>query len=1016
MRLRLIGMALLAGCGGSTVTPTPPPPPPPPPPPAVATVTLSRDTATVVPRQTIPISATLKDQSGATLSGRTVTWTTSAAGVATVSADGVVAGVTAGAASITATSEGKSASAAITVRDGAVVGQTGGVAATADSVARVTLPASALTSERTITITPVANPPANPRLIAGTAFDFGPSGTFAVPVTIRISYRGSVVPVTALAHNLRLYRLSGTTWNEVAGSTVDTAAKQVAGPTSSFSTYAILETVPPVAVIAISPAAAQLLTGSQLQLAATPKDTAGSPLERPVTWETSAPAVATVSSSGLVTALTEGTGYIRARTEGRVDSIPLTVSPRSTPATGTVVIGSLHACGLAPDGSAYCWGTNDHGELGTGSTVDRGPPTAVAGGLKFRMLAAAGAHTCGLTLNAQVWCWGFNSDGELGDGTQTKRTAPVRVSLPETPNFVATGERTSCAATTTGAVYCWGDRLGGTLIPSSQSKDLTPAKVPGSIQLRRLAVGNEWACGTDDAGRAYCWGQNPFGMGTGIAAGSLDPRPVITDERFDDISLGPWNACAVAKTRTLWCWGRGLNGVLGNGDKTDRELPTAVAGSVRFRTVSAGTYIRVCASSVDYQPYCWGKGVVGDGTEPGEWLTPKPVAGGLMPVIATGINSSCGIDPAGALKCWGDGASQLGTVYLPYNPHPADLPPAGVAFRSLSSNGVRNCATTTGDQVYCWGGSDQELSPSLRNIGVVARQVAVGTTAACVLDPLGKAYCWGDNALGQLGDGTTTASPTTARSVTGGLTFTALDAGGYTACGLTGSGELYCWGQTATSGIQTTPLRIGSILFRSFTMRGSSINAVATDGTLRQGLLGTTLTQDGAANDWLTHGGFGAFGIQLVHYCALKTGGSAWCRGDNRDGQLGNGTTSFATTAEYGAVAGGQVFRTVQVGGGFTCGLTTTDDAYCWGVNYTGFLGDDTKTSRAVPTKVSSSLKYSALDVSSFGACGIGKADARIYCWGSNDGGRLGLNWIYRYLTPTRVYGGQVFRPFELPM
>lgn len=1017
MRLRLIGLALLAGCGGTTVTTTPPPPPPPPPPPAVASVTLSRDTATVVPRQTTQLSATLKDQSGATLSGRTVSWTTSAAGVATVTADGAVAGVAVGTASITATSEGRSASASITVRDGAVVGPTGGVAATADSVARATFPASALSGERTVTITQVANPPANPRLIAGTAFDFGPSGTFALPVTIRISYRGSVVPVTALAHNLRLHRLSGTTWTEVAGSVVDTAAKQVAGPTSSFSSYAIVETVPPVAVIAISPPAAQLVVGSELQLTATPKDAAGSPLERPVTWETSAPVVATVSTAGLVTGLTEGAGYIRARTDGRVDSVPLTVSPRSTPATGTVVLGSLHTCALTSEGSAYCWGTNDHGELGTGTTTDRGPPTAVTGGLRFRMLAAAGSHTCGLTLNAQVWCWGSNFEGELGDGTQTQRTAPVRVPLPETPSFLATGDRTSCAATISGAVYCWGDRLGGTLIPIGQPRDLVPAKVPGTTPLRRLAVGLEWACGTDDAGRAYCWGQNSFGIGTGVAGGSLDPRPVITDERFDEISLGLWNACAVAKTRVLWCWGRGLNGVLGNGDKADRELPTAVAGSVRFRTVSAGTATRVCASSVDYQPYCWGNGVVGDGTEPGEALTPRAVAGGPMPVLATGTSSSCGIDPTGVLSCWGTGASQLGTVYLPYNPGPADLPPAGVAFRSLSSQGVRHCATTTGDQVYCWGGSDQALSPSLRNIGVAARQVAVGTAAACVLDPLGKAHCWGDNAFGQLGNGTTTASPTTAGPVTGGLTFTALDAGGHVACGLTGGGELYCWGQAASGGAQTTPALVGSILFRSFRMVGSSINGVATDGTLRQALLGTAPTQDGAATDWLAHGGFGNLSIQLVHYCALKAGGSAWCRGDNRDGQLGNGTASSGQpTIAYGAVAGGQVFRTIQVGGGFTCGLTATDDAYCWGVNQTGYLGDGTKTSRAVPTKVSANLKYSVLEVGTFGACGIGKTDSKIYCWGSNTGGRLGLNWIYRYLTPRPVSGNQLFRPFELPM
>ena len=124
--------------------------------------TLSRDTATLVPRQTLQLAAALKDQSGNALTGRTVTWGANPVTVASVSADGLVTAAAAGTATLAATSETKTGSATITVKDGAVVTSAGGVAATARSVARVILPAGALAADQAITITPLANPLPSP--------------------------------------------------------------------------------------------------------------------------------------------------------------------------------------------------------------------------------------------------------------------------------------------------------------------------------------------------------------------------------------------------------------------------------------------------------------------------------------------------------------------------------------------------------------------------------------------------------------------------------------------------------------------------------------------------------------------------------------------------------------------------------------------------------------------------------------------------------------------------------------
>lgn len=293
----------------------------------VATVTLNQSSGSIVPNQTLGLTATLKDAAGNTLSGRVVSWTSNATTTATVDNNGVVTGVAAASATITATSETKTASATITVVPGGFVTAAGGVATGFGSVT-VTVPAGAVATGTAITIAPTANPPSDPSLAPGTAYDFGPAGTtFASPVSLAITYNPATLVAGTNQAQLRVAKLIRATWTALAGSTVNTTTHVATGATSSFSTYAVIAVPVPVATVTVTTTKTALNLNDVVTFTATAKDAQGNALTgRTVSWLSTAPAVATVSASGVVTAIAVGAATIQATSEGITGNLAITVT------------------------------------------------------------------------------------------------------------------------------------------------------------------------------------------------------------------------------------------------------------------------------------------------------------------------------------------------------------------------------------------------------------------------------------------------------------------------------------------------------------------------------------------------------------------------------------------------------------------------------------------------------------------------------------------------------------------
>lgn len=203
----------------------------------VATVSLSATSNTMVPGQTVQLSVVLKDQGGAPLTGRPVTYSSSATQTVTVSASGLVTAVAVGTATVTATSEGKTGTIDLTVASGRLVGAAGGTVSAGDSAVVMTIPPNALGTDTPISITAVSGSLDAPAAadLAGTAYQIGPSGlTFSQPVTITFKYALGTLPLWAMSGDLTMMVNSGSGWASLGDIVVDPVAHTVSGKTMAL--------------------------------------------------------------------------------------------------------------------------------------------------------------------------------------------------------------------------------------------------------------------------------------------------------------------------------------------------------------------------------------------------------------------------------------------------------------------------------------------------------------------------------------------------------------------------------------------------------------------------------------------------------------------------------------------------------------------------------------------------------------------------------------------------------------
>jgi alpha-tubulin suppressor-like RCC1 family protein len=330
--------------------------------------------------------------------------------------------------------------------------------------------------------------------------------------------------------------------------------------------------------------------------------------------------------------------------------------------------------------------------------------------------------------------------------------------------------------------------------------------------------------------------------------------------------------------------------------------------------------------------------------------------------LSAGAAATCGVTTDGRGFCWGQPWIMAGQPTPPLVTSPAEVP-GGHRWSDIEVGEELACGITTQGETYCWGGSNMGLQPMPVRISGDSgfTSLAVGTRHACGLTGGGAAYCWGDELRGALGDGVDQVFVTlTATPVAGGLRFVSLGAGWESACGLADSGDVYCWGASDVVGESLTPRRVQAGFGFTRMVYGDALAglgracAQAAAGTLYcfryepheqlpQPTPAAVPLPGGAIARQFSVGGvaLGEIGfpssVQVFQACAVDGAATAWCWGDNKVGQLGDGTT----TAHGAPAVVQQLSRVTQVtvGGAHACAVTTDGAAYCWGANNRGQLG-----------------------------------------------------------------------------
>ncbi|TMA25452.1 MAG: hypothetical protein E6J78_17410 [Deltaproteobacteria bacterium] len=753
------------------------------------------------------------------------------------------------------------------------------------------------------------------------------------------------------------------------------------------------------------------------------------PTFSPAAGGTSAPSITSnPSTPGFPTTATSGTGIpIGPLMAASSTNYTLTVfnaagTSRSFTYTitstldGLLALGAQHGCEVDASGAATCWGQNENGELGDGTSTPHAAAAPISGPAlpaSWTTVAAGSQHTCAVGSDGSLWCWGINSSGQLGQGgiTPSFSMTPLKVGTATNWTIATSSSQTTCALRSDQSLWCWGSNGSGqTGVPNTTNPVTSPTPVAGSWS--RVSVGAQHVCATRaNDSSLFCWGDNGAGqLGIDSGTGTCVPGPGCTATTSTptqvtlgglaspviSVSAGYATTCAIrAGDDTRWCWGSDNSGQFGLGfaafttaDPTHIYRAPQQVGTASWQHIALGREFS-CGAEMDVAKTfaCAGRnqdGELANGNyDPiGSFAHPdlgsvSSLTGGLASpdLVVANERQACAAR-AGAtptVMCWGaNDMGQLGIGLFGQKNRPMRVSSATNWAQWVGSN-TNACALRKDGTVWCAGDNtngvnglgDTTTHPILTQVGTHTdwASLASGGNSVLAVKLTNAVWSWGSDANGVLGDGVVNLTLVDQHAPeNSGNSFAQVSIGA-AGCGITATGNLFCWGDNSRG-------EVGNGSATAFFPTPQSVTTVAPATDTGWTMVSTS--PSGSSGSGYT--------------CGIN-GGALFCWGENQFGQLGQGgmTPAFSTTPlRVGTTTD---WTMISAGDDSACGLRTTNEVFCWGYNGYGVVPAIAATPVTSPALVASG--YLTVSAGGGHACGVTTAGT-VFCWGLNTSGEIG--------------------------
>jgi alpha-tubulin suppressor-like RCC1 family protein len=708
--------------------------------------------------------------------------------------------------------------------------------------------------------------------------------------------------------------------------------------------------------------------------------------------------------------------------------------------------GSYHNLALLKDGTVRAWGKNNYGQLGNNSTTNSETPVIPQGLGNIVDISGSQYHSIACDSGGNAWSWGYNGYGNLGDGTFTQRTVPVQVTGISTAQKVAAGESWSLAKLSDGTVRSWGSNGSGQLgigITATASSALSMTAISNAITIAANCYLYSSGVILSD-GNVNIWGANSsglFGINSTSPSNSSDP---VTPQGISNVrslafcSHGTTIACKT--DGTVWTWGEGEWGEIGNNSTADQYLPTQVPLITNSAVAVAGGYGHVLALLNDGKVLAWGynsNGQLGIGTN-----SPSIISYTVQTSYIGTTNTAVSVagSNGGSIACMADGkvlrwGATGVTSYLPI-----EMPYIGTTntAKSVAAGNTHYLVVMADGKVLSWGtgNSDGQLGDNtnvakttypveVKYIGTTNTAVAVagGYNHSLALMADGTVLAWGDNQYGELGDGTSGTDRWMPVTVTGLTNVVSIAAGYYHSMAVTADGKVWAWGYNNNGQLgqyfassYTTPRVVKDLSnVKDISGGGSHSLAVKNDGTVwawgsqsSYGQLGDNSTTQrnwpiktnyiGTTNTAI------AVTAGYYHSLALMNNGKVLAWGCNNNGQLGdNSQTNRYQTVEVKYIGTTNTAIAVAAGYYHSVALMADGKVLAWGDNSKGQLGDgNATTDQWMPITVPGISNAVAIAAGAYHTIAI-TADGTIWAWGDNTEKQLAYPNLGDVLTPQAV-------------